>query len=478
VIFHSLEFIVFLAVTLAIYWALGRRAQNVLLLVASYVFYGWVHAWFLALIAVSTIVDWAAALLIERQPSRKRAWLGLSLAANLGMLGVFKYFNFFAENVNEVLGAVGLGASLPALEILLPVGISFYTFQTLSYTIDVYRGRLHARRSLVDVAVFVAFFPQLVAGPIERATSLLPQVEQPRRFSLPVARQALLLVVWGYVQKIVVADNAGVIANKVFAVEDPGFEVLWAGVFAFAIQIYADFSAYSDIARGTARWFGFELMRNFDHPYFARGPADFWRRWHISLSTWFRDYVYIPLGGSRGGRLATHRNVLATFLISGLWHGASWNFVLWGLYHGLLVTAASLVRPLAPSRTPAWIRPLQIGGMFLLTSVGWLLFRETELAYLGRALALSPFSSDAETRLAGAYLFLLAALYSTPIWVYGYWAERRRVAGHPPLLEPGTAASRLPLPRLAWHAALAGLFAIAIIALRSRTSLDFIYFRF
>ena len=219
------------------------------------------------------------------------------------MLGFFKYFNFFAENVAAALQALGLSVSEPTLRILLPVGISFYTFQAMSYTIDVYKGELRARRSLLDLAVFISFFPHLVAGPIQRASFLLPQVEARRRFSPERAQSGFILICWGFFKKLVIADNVGVIANKVFALADPTFYILWAGVFAFAIQIYADFSAYTDIARGTSRWLGFELTQNFDHPYLARSPADFWRRWNISLSTWFRDYVYIPLGGSHGGRL-------------------------------------------------------------------------------------------------------------------------------------------------------------------------------
>ena len=253
------------------------------------------------------------------------------------MLGFFKYFNFFVDNVHVALASLGLHAAPPALAILLPAGISFYTFQALSYTIDVYKGEMRARRDPIDFALFVAFFPHLVAGPIMRAQNLLVQVERPRTFSADAARSGLVLMAWGFFKKLVVADNVAVIANRVFAHEAPTFEVLWAGVFAFGMQIYADFSAYSDIARGVARWFGFELIVNFNHPYIAHSPTDFWRRWHISLSTWFRDYVYIPLGGNRVPASQREINLLATFVISGFWHGASWNFVLWGFYHGMLV---------------------------------------------------------------------------------------------------------------------------------------------
>ena len=255
-IFHSLDFVVFFAAVVALYWRLTHRWQNILLLVASYFFYGYVHPWFLILIATSTVIDYLSARGMERWPARKRAFMGLSILSNFGMLGFFKYFNFFIANLHAVLAAAGVGVGLPVLRVLLPVGISFYTFQAMSYTVDVFRGELRARRSLLDVAVFISFFPHLVAGPIQRASYLLPQVEGERRFSLPKAASGFDLMVWGFFKKLVIADNVGVIANKVFALSDPTFEILWAGVFAFAIQIYADFSAYTDIARGSSRCTG------------------------------------------------------------------------------------------------------------------------------------------------------------------------------------------------------------------------------
>ncbi len=351
-IFHSLDFVVFFFVTVALYWRLSHRWQNHLLLVASYVFYGWITPWYLLLLMTSTTIDWWAARRMEADPAHRKRYLALSLTSNLGMLAYFKYANFFIDNVGHILTTVGLPTSPHVLKVMLPVGISFFTFQALSYTIDVYRGTLRARASLLDVATYVAFFPQLVAGPIERASALLPQVEGTRHFSPDAARSGLRLMAWGFFKKLVIADNVGLVADKVFALEAPAFEILWAGVFAFAIQIYADFSAYSDIARGTARWFGFELMVNFDHPYLARGPQDFWRRWHISLSTWFRDYVYIPLGGSRKGFGRELANILATFVLSGFWHGASWNYVLWGFYHGMLLVASRLRRRVLGDRRP------------------------------------------------------------------------------------------------------------------------------
>jgi alginate O-acetyltransferase complex protein AlgI len=493
VIFHSLDFVLFFVAVVAVYWRLRRRAQNVLLLVASYFFYGYVHPWFLILIASSTAIDYFSARGMERWPARRRTFMAISIVSNFGMLGFFKYFNFFVDNLHAVLEAAGLQVDLPVLRVVLPVGISFYTFQAMSYTIDVFRGELRARRSLLDVAVFISFFPHLVAGPIQRASFLLPQVEGERRFSVPKATSGFYLMVWGFFKKLVVADNVGVIANKVFALSDPSFEILWAGVFAFAIQIYADFSAYTDIARGSSRWLGFELTENFDHPYMARSPADFWRRWNISLSSWFRDYVYIPLGGSRSSEWIWARNVLITFLLSGLWHGASWNYVLWGLYHGVLLVitrAHQILRPargtepgisahrasrIPPSPRLRWAsaprEALQIIVMFAFTLFGWLLFRETQLSAIVRDLRLAPWNSSPFERQAGLYLFLLAFGYSIPLWAQSLWVELHRG-----LTRSEDEASR---PGSAMLKALAcGVAFTAILVLRSRTSLDFIYFQF
>ncbi len=481
--FHSLDFLAFFVIVVALYWRLGHGGQNWLLLVGSYVFYGWVHPWFLILIFASTFVDyWAARAMgptavfgwASARPEARRRWLLVSLVSNLGLLGFFKYFNFFVDNVFVVLDVMGLGVPKPALEIVLPVGISFYTFQTLSYTIDVYRGRLEPRRSFLDVAVFVAFFPQLVAGPIERASHLLPQVEQPRVFSAALARNALVLMLWGFFKKLVIADNVGVAANKVFALADPTFPVLWAGVFAFGIQIYADFSAYSDIARGTARWLGFDVMKNFNHPYAATGPADFWHRWHISLSTWFRDYVYVPLGGSRTGTAMWARNVLITFVVSGFWHGASWNFVLWGLFHGVLLLVARALAPFEPRGL--WGRlaaPVQMLVMFALANVGWLIFREREFDVLVSDLLLSPWAATVADRQTGAYLFLLTAVYALPLWLHAAWDAlpfaRRQDAGRASYATPGWIAAQ---------ALFCGVLFALIVIFRSRESLSFIYFQF
>jgi alginate O-acetyltransferase complex protein AlgI len=471
VIFHSIDFLVFFVIVVAAYWCMPHRAQNVLLLVASYVFYGYVHPWFLTLIATSTLIDYASARGMERWPARRRIFMALSIISNFGMLGFFKYWDFFADNVGAALAAAGLQVGLPVLRVILPVGISFYTFQAMSYTVDVFRGELRARRSLLDVAVFISFFPHLVAGPIQRASFLLPQVEGRRRFSLENATSGFYLMLWGFFKKLVIADNVGVIANKVFALRDPSFEILWAGVFAFAIQIYADFSAYTDIARGSSRWLGFELTENFDHPYMARSPSDFWRRWNISLSTWFRDYVYIPLGGSRtSSDVVWARNVMVTFLLSGLWHGASWNYVLWGFYHGTLLImsrAHTILRPAGPA--PGWLRVLQVVGMFALTLFGWLLFRETQFTAIWRDLRLAPWHSTPFDREAGLYLFLLAFGYSLPLWAQSLWAGSRR----------GAATEGRQTPAIGLLKAVGcGAAFVGILVLRSATSLDFIYFHF
>ena len=485
-IFHSLDFVVFFVVVTAVYWRLGHRGQNLLLLVASYFFYGYVHPWFLILIGSSTLIDYCAARGMDARPQWRQQFLWMSVITNFGMLGFFKYFNFFVDNVHAALLSVGWSVDPPILRILLPVGISFYTFQAMSYTIDVYRGELRARRRLLDVAVFISFFPHLVAGPIQRASFLLPQVEGPRQFSIDKARTGFLKICWGFFKKLVIADNVGLVANKIFLLGDPTFPLLWAGVFAFAIQIYADFSAYTDIARGTSRWLGFELTENFDHPYLARSPSDFWRRWNISLSTWFRDYVYIPLGGSRGSGVVWARNVMLTFLLSGLWHGASWNYVLWGLYHGVLLIlqrARSILRPAKEPPAPWLPRPViplvrvaQTLGMFVLTCVGWLLFRETEFGMIVHDLSLSPWDAPALDYWAAVYLFLIVLLYSLPLWIQSVWVERhRRPDGE---RTGGELAAPPTWPRVALQGIGCGLAFAAILIFRSRTPIDFIYFQF
>jgi alginate O-acetyltransferase complex protein AlgI len=350
VVFNSLEYALFLPFVLLVYFRLRHRQQNLFLLAASYFFYAYWDWRFLSLLILSTALDYALGKQIEaarrrRDPSPAKRWLAASVVANLGILAVFKYYGFFVESLNVVLAQMGAAPARGLIEIVLPIGISFYTFQSLSYTIDIYRQKLKAVDDPVDYALFVAFFPQLVAGPIERATHLLPQIQQPRTVSRADWERGVYLILLGLVRKVAIADTAGGLVDRIFA--DPGSHTslqLAVGAVLYAIQIYCDFAGYSDIARGSARMLGFDLMRNFRHPYFATSPADFWRRWHISLSTWVRDYLFIPLGGSRNGIARTCANLLVSLTLSGLWHGASWNFVVWGFAHGLLLAAHRIYR--------------------------------------------------------------------------------------------------------------------------------------
>ncbi len=384
-LFNTLTFVVFFGIVYSLYLVLRHRPQNALLLIASYVFYGWWDWRFLGLVFISTIVDYSFALAIDRlnDQRQRRALVAVSVVTNLGFLGFFKYFNFFADSAVHVLNTLGMRADPFTLHIVLPVGISFYTFQTMSYTIDVYRRVMKPTRNLLDFALYVSFFPQLVAGPIERADRLLPQVERPRTLNYQQFRQGAWLILVGYFYKVVVADNLAVIANDVFNHPEQahGLAVL-LGVYAFAFQIYGDFAGYSSIAQGLAKLMGFELMMNFRMPYFARNPQDFWRRWHISLSTWLRDYLYFTLGGSKSGAFITYRNLFLTMFLGGLWHGAAWNFIAWGSYHGLLLIGHRLLTgKLRENRSAgAWSSLLKIAVMFHFTCLGWVLFRVNRLA--------------------------------------------------------------------------------------------------
>ncbi|MCL4123725.1 UNVERIFIED_CONTAM: hypothetical protein GTU68_059106 [Idotea baltica] len=335
-LFNSIDFAVFLPVVFAFHWFLAKgssRNQNLVLLISSYVFYAWWDARFLLLIVFSTVIDYFIGLQLSKEKdSRNRKFLMLtSVFVNLGLLGVFKYYNFFIDNFTEVFSFFGSQIKGNALHIILPVGISFYTFQTLSYTIDVYRNKLESTRNLISFALFVSFFPQLVAGPIERATKLLPQFYKKRTFEYHQAKHGVYLIIWGLFKKIVIADSCANYVNAIFLnYDDLNSLSLMLGAVYFAFQIYCDFSGYSDIAIGTARLFGVNLMTNFKFPYFSRDVGEFWRRWHISLSSWFRDYLYIPLGGSKGSQWMNLRNIGIIFLVSGFWHGANWTFIVWG----------------------------------------------------------------------------------------------------------------------------------------------------
>lgn len=473
-VFQSLEFLKFFVPLLILYWILReRRAQNWLLLAASLVFYGWVNPWWVLLILTTCVIDFFAARLLTDRPHQRKRWLVLSLVTNFAILGTYKYFDFFSVSFAQLLHQFGITATPFLLKVALPAGISFYTFQSASYVVDVYRKQMEARRSLPEYILFVSFFPHLVAGPIQRAHFLLSQIELPRVFDARIARNALVLIAWGFFKKLVIADNAAMVVGKIFSLDDPSFPVLWAGVFAFGVQIYADFSAYTDIARGISRLLGFELCRNFDHPYLADSPQDFWRRWHISLSNWFRDYVYIPLGGSRTSLALQCRNLLLTFLLSGLWHGAAWNFVLWGAWHGVLLVLwllwSKAPEPLRPERLPRFFRIILT---FILVHIGWLMFRENSIQHLVHHLTLNPFAADANQWRMGTFFAVQTLLYAFPLYLHPVldrWLARR----------PEAAAAHFP----GWRWTLACLLLTAtlylgLILLRSPASSDFIYFQF
>jgi alginate O-acetyltransferase complex protein AlgI len=391
-LFNSLTFLIFLVVVLlAVAWARRRnhRIENWVLIAASCVFYGWWDWRFLGLLFFTSGVDFLAAreIAASRTPRRKRLFLACSIGTNLTVLGFFKYCNFFAASLAYLLKP--LGATIPdhVLNVILPVGISFYTFQAMSYTIDVYRGRIEACQHPRDFLTYISFFPQLVAGPIERAGEMLPQYRAGRRVTAVDIAEGFYLVLWGYTKKTVVADNLALKVDHIFSQRTFTTADVLVGTLGFAFQVYADFSGYTDIARGVARWLGIRLCLNFDHPYFSKNPREFWQRWHISLSTWLREYLYIPLGGNRLGEVRTYTNLMITMLLGGLWHGAAWNFVLWGGYQGAMLVAHRWYSE-GPCRrikdmAPHWLLDgLSMPVMFLFTLYGWLLFRSHGSAQL------------------------------------------------------------------------------------------------
>ncbi|MBT1688343.1 MBOAT family O-acyltransferase [Dawidia soli] len=388
-LFNSLEFAVFLMVVYTLYWVLReRRLQNNLLWIVSYVFYAWWDWRFLFLLMLSTLIDYSFGLWIYNSKNRKKLFLWLSIFNNLAVLFFFKYFNFFSDSARILLESFGLHMNPVLLEVLLPVGISFYTFHGMSYVIDIYRGQATPIKSFVDYSLFVSFFPLLVAGPIERATHLLPQITRDRSFNYTQSVEGLRLILWGLFKKVVIADNCALVVNQVFNHYEvaTGSELIIGTVF-FAFQIYGDFSGYSDIAIGTAKLFGIELLVNFRTPYFARDIAEFWRRWHISLTTWFRDYIYIPLGGSKVSRMKAVRNTMIVFLISGFWHGANWTFIVWGALNGLYFLPLLLTGnnrrntdTIAAGRLLPSPRELfQVMTTFALTCFAWIFFRSESM---------------------------------------------------------------------------------------------------
>lgn len=403
-LFNSFEFIAFLFAVLGLYYLLPPRLQNILLLAASYLFYAYWDYRFLPLILAATLLDFYCGKFIAAagDPKRRKLWLALSLAGDLGILAFFKYFNFFMENASRVLNVLGLQANPHTLYIILPLGISFYTFRNLTYTIDIYRGRMQPTDKFLDFALFVAFFPQLIAGPIERASRFLPQISKPRHVTAEQIKTGVALIALGFFRKVAIADPLSVYIDPVFGRPDlfSTPELLRAALF-YSLQIYCDFAGYSDIARGIGRLLGIELVTNFRQPYLSPNISEFWRRWHISLSTWLRDYLYIPLGGNRKGRLRTYANLMITMLLGGLWHGASWNFVIWGgilgfglSAHKALIGDKRSIKPITPGTASAIMLNLAgVLGTFALISFTWIFFRsagtQAAFVYVSRLLSMT-----------------------------------------------------------------------------------------
>jgi D-alanyl-lipoteichoic acid acyltransferase DltB (MBOAT superfamily) len=481
-LFNSVEFVVFLVCVFALYWLVFSRDlwwRNLFLWAVSYLFYGWWDFRYLLLLAATSSVDFWVALELGRSddPRRRRRILMLSLAGNLGVLATFKYFDFFVGSLEAALTGIGVDAKLLRLHLVLPVGLSFYTFQALSYTIDVYRRELEPSRDPVRFFAFVSFFPQLVAGPIERARNLLPQFASIAPFDPELARDGGRQMLWGFFKKMVVADNAARIADAIFndSSTRSGAELVAGAVF-FAFQIYGDFSGYTDIALGTAKLFGFRLSVNFRYPYFSRDIAEFWRRWHISLTTWFKDYVYVPLGGSRTGRVQSARNVLIVFLLSGLWHGANWTFVVWGGLNALFFMPLLLrghnrrhLAPVAQGRLlPGAVELVSMLVTFLAVTLTWVFFRSVSVAaaleFLGGIVTPQAWSRWPEKAVINSWL-LAGALVGVMLGVE--WAHRER--------EHGLDLARLPT-LLRWSVYQALVVAFFLFAVFEGDG--FIYFQF
>lgn len=428
-LFNTIDFAIFLPIVLALYWMISGRSvrfRNIYLVIVSYIFYSFWDWRFLSLIFASSLVDYFVGKKLAESSSllRRRTLLGISLVFNLGMLFTFKYFNFFVETFVDTFALFGTEFSYNSWQILLPVGISFYTFQTLSYTIDIYRKRIAPTNDIVAFFAFVSFFPQLVAGPIERASNLLTQFETRRTFDYQKSVSGLRLILGGLFKKMVIADNCAVFVNTIFEqYEMASGSTLFVGAVFFAFQIYGDFSGYSDIAIGSARLMGFDLMKNFNYPYLAQNMSDFWRRWHISLSTWFRDYVYIPLGGSRVSKTRLVFNILVVFLLSGLWHGANLTFVFWGLLHAVFVLPVLLlyknhtVNFSKEKKLPTFREFLNIAGTFVVVVIAWVFFRAESIGdafdYLKIVFSSSLFTMPNVSR--GAVLLLMG--YMVIEWV-------------------------------------------------------------
>jgi alginate O-acetyltransferase complex protein AlgI len=466
--FPTAVFLGFFAVFFPIYWAIPvHRWRMVWLLLASCAFYMSWNPWLILLILFSASVDFAAGLWIESTPSAalRRTLLVGSIGTNLALLGFFKYANFFLDSTQRLLGCFEVTLSRPTLDIILPLGISFYTFETISYIVDVYRGRTRAVRDPLDYAVFIMFFPHLVAGPIVRPRDFLPQLRRPKRLDWDRVHLGVRMFLVGLFKKCVIADHLGtLIVDPVF--KEPasfGSSAIWLGVIAYAIQIYGDFSGYSDMGIGLAHTLGFKLPQNFNFPYLAANIAEFWRRWHISLSSWLRDYLFIPLGGSRLGTWTTYRNLLIVMLLGGLWHGANWTFVIWGLYHGLLL-ALHRALPWPRALGSALLRPLCVATTFIAVCVGWVFFRAPDLRGATAILTRMAWPTEGNALERGPALLVIACLIATLI---GHGLGTR--------MDMIRFERRLPAP--AMGAALAGLFLLALV-LFPEGSRAFIYFRF
>jgi len=465
-LFDTPVFVVFLVFVVFCYWQLSQRNQNRFLLLASYFFYGWWDWRFLCLMIASTTIDYFIAIKIaDTEDVKARRWLlALSLVINFAILGFFKYFNFFTDSVVRGLSTFGFHPSVKFLEIILPPGISFYTFQEVAYIVDVYKKRLKPSRSFVDYALFISLFPHLIAGPIQRPSHLLPQVQHDRHWDAEKVFSGLLLILEGLFRKVVIADNCALVANAAFggALGKPSILVTMLGMYAFAWQIYGDFSGYSNIARGAAQLMGFHFMVNFRQPYLAESVQDFWRRWHISLSTWLRDYLYIPLGGNRYGERQTYRNLLVTMLLGGLWHGANWTFVVWGGLHGGALAAERKLLHVSENAQAGlkWGKRILIFHFVCLT---WIFFRATSLSSawaMVKGLGVWAWRPE----FPSAFLFL--AIFSVPLFMLDLYLES---SGD----EYGFASLEMR-PRVAFGLACA----LAIVALGANQANAFIYFQF
>ena len=439
-LFNSLNFAIFLPIVFILYWFVTNgniKRQNFLLLIASYFFYSCWDWRFLFLLVFSTCLDYYTGIKVsdERSIAKRRFWFWLSIIVNLGFLGVFKYFNFFIENFAEFISFFGVHINIWTLNIILPVGISFYTFHGLSYVIDIYYGRIKPEKNIIDYSLFVSFFPLLVAGPIERATHLLPQLKKERIFVYSRVINGLRQILWGLFQKVVVADQCAIHVNNIFENYNSYSSLLLViGAFLFAFQIYGDFAGYSNIAIGTAKLLGIDLLKNFAYPYFSRDIAEFWRRWHISLSSWFRDYLYIPLGGSNGRKIIVIRNVIIIFLVSGFWHGANWTFIVWGALNALYFIPLLLLKKnrantdiVANDGKFSLNDFLSILMTFTLTCIAWIYFRSEHLSdanmYIYKIFALNFNSKDFTSELVLGVLITLAYVM---ILVVLEWSSRKR----------------------------------------------------